>query len=377
MSKNILIISSKSADFGGVEFHVLDLIKAFSKENKVYVMCPNGALVNDYTTAGAEVIEKTPKTPYDFSFAKFVSKFCTEKSINIVHCHELISAQGLLGAFIADVPVRLWHIHTPFLKWKYPNLLIKIIKTEINWVTNFFIANFLATTCIALTHEIKNHRKMFEFVLFKPIVVIPNGIDTALFSRNVNNSSLVAFKQKFKIPVNKVITGSLSRTSAEKGQIILFKAFDKLNKTYPNKYFLLLAGGGELQNSLQEFGDKHFKNNFLITGKFKDSDKPLFYKIMDYFVFPSLAEGFGYAPIEAAASKKVVIASDLPVLKNVGGKGTYFFKTGDFKDLYKVLLSVLNTDEKTLKNRVVSNFEKAKEYSLENFKKNYSKVYKI
>ncbi len=378
MGKSILIISSKSADFGGVEYHVLDLVKGFFSKNKVFVMCPKGALVDLYKSAGAEVLTVAPNAPYDFGFALYVKKFCKSKNIDIVHCHEIISAQGMLGAFLAGVKVRIWHVHTPFLYWKHRNLVIKITKSILNWITNFFIGNFFATVNIALTQEIKKHRKTFELVIFKPIIVIPNAVDLAYFSRKIDSDSLTEFKKSLNIPENRIIIGNMSRTSAEKGQDLLLQAFNTINKKFPNKYFLLIAGGGELESEYKKYCDLNFKDSYLITGKFSNEDKVNFLKIMDFFVFPSLAEGFGYVLVEAIACKIPVISSDLPVLQNVGGKNLYYFKSGDAKDLEKVLEQVLvKLDEETKQKNIDKTFQKIQEYSFENFIKNYNEVYKI
>ena len=49
------------------------------------------------------------------------------------------------------------------------------------------------------------------------------------------------------------------------------------------------------------------------------ADLPTLYSAADLFVFPSLAEGFGLPVLEAMACGTPVVASDLPVLREVGG----------------------------------------------------------
>jgi glycosyltransferase involved in cell wall biosynthesis len=374
-AKNILIVSAKSADFGGVEFHVLDLIKAFSGANRVYVMCPRGKLVSEYKKAGAQVLIKTPQAPYDFSFANYVKNFCKDKNIHVVHSHELISAQGIFGAFLAKVSKRVWHVHTPFLQWKHSNILKKIFKNTLNWITNFFIANIFSTDVIALTEGIKKERVRKEWVFYKKVKVIPNAVDTKKFSKKPTSLKLNAVYKKYSIQKNKTIIGNLSRTSAEKGQTVLLEAFKAINEHLPNKYHLLIAGGGELEEKYKDYANSNFKDNYTITGKFDEQDKNALYHLMDYFVFPSFAEGFGYVLVEAMSAGRVVLASDIDVLKNVGGSGVVYFKSGISKDLVKKLESVFlmgNTEKKLL---LQQNSSKVQEYSFEAFVKNYSTVY--
>ena len=142
--KNILFVL-KSSQPGGVEFHVLDLVKGFSKANRVYVMVPPGPLIEQYEKEGATVLRKYPKSSFDTKFIKYVNLFCKEKRIHIIHTHELISSQALIGAFLAGVKKRVHHVHTPFLLWKYPSFFRKIVKTIPNWLYNIFIANLIAS----------------------------------------------------------------------------------------------------------------------------------------------------------------------------------------------------------------------------------------
>lgn len=372
--KNILIVSSKSADFGGVEFHVLDLIKVFSKANNVYVICPKGALVSPYEKAGGKVTVKVPNSPADFTFAKYVKNFCKENSIHVVHAHELISAQGLLGAFLARVPKRVWHVHTPFLQWKHGSFIKALFKHPINWCVNFVIANFIATDVIALTDDIRKERVYRELVFSKKVWVIPNAVDTERFKKH-SNSKIAAIYKKYSIPTNKFIIGNLSRTSAEKGQDTLLKAFKRFYDTNNHDYHLLIAGGGVLENDLKDYANKNFKDSFTITGKFDENDKDALYKVMNLFVFPSLAEGFGYVLVEAMASGINVVSSDIPVLKKVGGDGVEYFKVGNVDDLYKKINEFLKMSESEKRERIALNLEKVDEYSLDAFATNYSMVY--
>jgi len=372
--KNILFVL-KSSQPGGVEFHVLDLVKGFSKANRVYVMVPPGPLIEQYEKEGATVLRKYPKSSFDTKFIKYVNLFCKEKRIHIIHTHELISSQALIGAFLAGVKKRVHHVHTPFLLWKYPSFLKKIVKTFPNWLYNLFIANLIATDVIALTRSIKIHRIFFEGVLPTKIRVIANSIDANRFSKRISKEELARFKRVKYIPKNRIILGVVSRITAEKGHLTLIKAFKKLNDKFPEKYFLLIAGGGDLKEKVEKFCNLNFKSSYIITDQFSELEKTFYFQSVDYFIFPSYAEGFGYVPLEALASRIPTIVSNLPVLKDVLGEAVTYFSLGNEEDLYNKIIKLSKVNNEDKKEIVKIGLSKALEYNFDAFIKNYSAVY--
>jgi glycosyltransferase involved in cell wall biosynthesis len=165
----------------------------------------------------------------------------------------------------------------------------------------------------------------------------------------------------------------------EKGHEVLIKGFAKaLNSYSPERpVYLLLAGGGELEESLKLLAKNlKFESKVIVTGVFERDYLEKFYNTFDIFIFPSLAEGFGLVLIEAMANALPVISSDLEVLREVGGPDVVYFKSQDSDDLKDKIVDMLKTTsvEKTeigikLRNRVTENF------SLDEFIENYFSLY--
>lgn len=372
--KNILYVL-KSSQPGGVEFHVLDLIKGFARANKVYVMVPEGPLVQEYENAGATVLNIIPSSSFDTKYIKQVKEFCIENRIHIIHTHELICSQAIIGAFLAKVKKRVHHVHTPFLLWKYDSFLQKSFNVVPNFFYNFFLSNFIATDVIALTSSIKFHRAFFELVNPKKIVVVPNSVDVERFKIPISQASLTKYQKHRNLPNNKTIFGVISRITAEKGYFVLVEAFNKLNKKFPNKYFLLIAGGGDLEKEIRKYCEKNFPQSYHITGRFPEMEKTHLLQSMDYFVFPSFAEGFGYVPLEAMSSGLPTIASNLPVLRDVLEKVPLFFTPGNSEDLFVKMQHLVNLKESDKKELASMGIKQAEKYTFDSFIKNYSTVY--
>jgi glycosyltransferase involved in cell wall biosynthesis len=81
---------------------------------------------------------------------------------------------------------------------------------------------------------------------------------------------------------------------------------------------LLIAGNGPLERPLQEMvSSLNLQDYVFFLGK--RSDVPEILKALDVFLFPTYREGLPLALLEAMASGLPVIASDIPVVKEVFG----------------------------------------------------------
>jgi glycosyltransferase involved in cell wall biosynthesis len=86
-----------------------------------------------------------------------------------------------------------------------------------------------------------------------------------------------------------------------------------------------LSGWRELRD---ELGDQVHE-----IGYVAEADLPALYRGAHFFVFPSLAEGFGLPLLEAMASGTQVLCSELPVFREIGGNLPVFFEAGNETDL--------------------------------------------
>ena len=119
-----------------------------------------------------------------------------------------------------------------------------------------------------------------------------------------------------------------------KNTALMLRAFSKLAKHYAsNLKDKILVIGGEAPKTTHPLLDDvkgiaktlGIENRVKFVGRIKDNDLPAFYSEADFFIFPSLYEGFGLPVLEAMASGTPVIASQTGAIKEVAQDTVLYF----------------------------------------------------
>ena len=370
-----------SGNPGGTERHVLDLVKGMVKRgHRVFVWCKDGEIAKWYEEAGAEVYRSEITSDIDPKYILNLVNFLRSNKIDVLHAHDLKPAtNALFASIISRTKVKITHIHTPMSEWQVPSTLKKIV-TFIQIRCYSFLVNTFSDSEIALTNT-RKIVKLAEGISDKKLTIIHNGLDETrlLHSEEEKKQSREAVKNNYGIPQEAFVIGVISRISEEKGHTVLLKAFksflDKNNELSRDVY-LIIAGGGPLENELrQKVQEMNFDGKVIVTGIFPDDVQPMFYDTFDIFVFPSLAEGFGLVLIEAMLCNIPVICSDLDVLKEVSGLNAVFFKTGDYVDLSRKLYEMRSQMvQSTYEPHPTQEFI-LKNYSMDKFITEYENLY--
>jgi len=315
-----------------------------------------------------------PRHEADLQYALQIRQLIILEKIDIVHSHELLTGSlatfgGWLASFRKPVK-RIYHVHTPFSWWRH-NFLKSLPALFINTFVNFIVGNIFATDVLALTPSIKRHRIFNEFISPTKIRVLPNGIENEYFSFSQLQRN--SFRKKWRIPVDTFVIGNISRFTKEKGHEVLINAFSQIKKQNPGKnMLLLLAGGGILLNEIKSLSKNlGIYESVIFTDQFLESDKIGILSSIDLFVFPSYAEGFGIAILESMSMGIPTVASNLPVLKDVGGDAVIYAKTGDPSDFAAKMRAIPDVSSG------VALLKRAEVFSMRNFIKNYSGLYNL
>jgi len=363
----VVIVLNSAEQRGGVERQVGDIINCLKDSFDFTVCCKLGQMVEEYKSSGANYINLYPRADFDPFYILKLTKLLKTLNPIAIHAHELKAGfNAMLSAYLAKVNNRIYHVHTPITNWQLPSWK-KATIFKLNLLANKIAGNFLATKVIALTNSIKEERVNNEKIKPDKIVIIPNAVS---FPQNFKKENSNKLRAIIGIPENAFVIGNISRLSEEKGHSILISAFSKLPKA--RFTYLVIAGDGRLKQDLEHLCvNCGVKDRVKFIGKFEDLQKYEILNSFDLFVFPSLAEGFGLVLTEAMLAKIPVIASDLPVFKDVAGDTVIYFKTGDINSLVNTINNWKQDKEIV---QMAEDLVKTS-YSFEKFKKNYKNLY--
>jgi 1,2-diacylglycerol-3-alpha-glucose alpha-1,2-galactosyltransferase len=172
-----------------------------------------------------------------------------------------------------------------------------------------------ADTVLAVSQDVS--RELTRLGVTKPVVAIPNMIDTARF-RQTNHASK-KLRDSLGIDAKAFVVITIGQIQPRKG----LNTFLSVAKRLPDITFVWVGGMpfkqlGAAKHKLTKTMQSAPKN-VIFTGIVSLDDMPAYYQIADVFFLPSLQETFGIVVVEAAASKLPIVLRDLAVYKDAFG----------------------------------------------------------
>ncbi len=123
---------------------------------------------------------------------------------------------------------------------------------------------------------------------------------------------------------------------------MLAQSFDQLKDRRVDVQLVLAGEPDPFYPEIEEqvLNIKH-KSDLKTVGRVKDEDLKLLYNGATILVLPSLMEGFGLTPLEAAACGTPTAASDIPTLREIMGQGAEYFDPNNLENMTEVLQNLL------------------------------------
>lgn len=177
----------------------------------------------------------------------------------------------------------------------------------------------------------------------KGMLTIPSAVNTRDYL--TTSTARMGIRESLGIKPNQTVFGYVGRFSPEKNPMVLMEAFCNL-ATSRKEIQLLLVGTGPLEKQLKQYcEEKGLKDRIRFTGARRDVTTLL--QAMDVFVIPSFTEGSPLSLLEAMASAKAVIASDIPSIRDILNSPdlALFFDPRDNSELQGALDKLSKDDE--------------------------------
>ena len=169
--------------------------------------------------------------------------------------------------------------------------------------------------------------------------IIFNGVNVSKLN-NALQKDPAKMRNKYSIPEDKIILGSIGGISPRKGYGILIDVFTLACGKNPN-LCLVIVGGGDIQSLRDQATKNKVEQKILFLGALNYEQLLEVYPVMDIYVqFPIQEEGVSQTTIEASMMGKPVLVSDCGAMRdsvNVGKSG-YIYPIEDKKAIAKAIV---------------------------------------
>lgn len=228
----------------------------------------------------------------------------------IVHAHTPKGGLlGMLSAKLAGIPVRVYHMRG------LPMLTAQGARRALLSLTER-VACRAAHQVISVSTSIKEIAVAEHLCPPMKIATLGagsgNGVDASRFDpQRVAPGTRVATRERYGIPSDALVIGFVGRLVQDKGVMELVDALQELFAAHP-KLHLLLVGMLEERDAIPRRVRQEVESNPRIHWRGEDWDTPPLYAAMDLVALPTYREGFPNVPLEAAAMKLPIVATDIP-----------------------------------------------------------------
>ena len=203
-----------------------------------------------------------------------------------------------------------------------------------------------ADAIVAISHSTKNDILTYTKAEESRIIVIHPGVNEAFLTASSSEADIRTFRETHRLFDNPywLYVGNRGPTALYKNFGTLLRAFVQVA---PQTGAWLVTVGGEPRLEPWQ-ADLLIRNRLeqrvRLLPAMGDDDLRVAYSGAATFVFPSLGEGFGIPLLEAMACGTPVVASDIPVFREVAADSALYFDPHDEEALADAMIGVLDKD---------------------------------
>ena len=202
-----------------------------------------------------------------------------------------------------------------------------------------WMLTYESSEVIVNSNYMKNELQRLFGLPYEKINVVPNGVNTNLFSEVERDYD---FRRQYAMDNEKIIL-FMGRLVYEKGIQNLISAMPKILANYHDAKLIIAGKGGMIDELRAQVNSLGLGNKVYFTGYLSSKNVQKMYKCADISVFPSTYEPFGIVALEAMLSGTPVVVSDIGGLNEIVDHGINGMKSyaGNPNSLADSILTLL------------------------------------
>jgi glycosyltransferase involved in cell wall biosynthesis len=332
-----------STDFlpakGGIAAHVFELSKSLVQAgHEVHVVTLRRQLFEDsYENLNGIDIHRLyyPRIRVLGAFAYILIAYVwlqgsiLRRRINVIHAHTIFDA--FLGKLLRGTPRVATEHSSGFLEALETGKRIN----RYRWIYSSF------DTIVGPSCELVNSVNSLALPAKTKVLFLSNGVDTERFSPLVSGSTI---RKKNGIGRTEPVILCPRRLEPKNGVIYLVKAAPIILEKY-NAARILVVGNGTQREVLEgESARLNVQKNVTFVGAVSNDRMPEFYAASDIVVLPSLKEATSIAGLEAMASGKPLVGSNVGGIPQIikEGESGVLVPAKDFEKLADAIIHLLD-----------------------------------
>jgi 1,2-diacylglycerol 3-alpha-glucosyltransferase len=295
---------------------VVNSIRLFARAlerqgHSVYIFAPTPRQAGD----GPHVI-RIPSLPFAFQpemrvaaiYSAQAHRLVRRANLDVIHSHDPF-AIGLFGLAMAR-HFRIPYVHT--YHTLYPEYVHYVWETEFTRDLAERLSRDFCNQCdTVVAPSTKINRALVEWGTRKPVITLPTGVDTHMFSER-DPEAIEAFRRRFSIPTDARLLTFVGRLGLEKNVDQLVDAMSFVRT--PGARLLVVGDGPHREDLVKHIAKDRVADRVTFTGYLGRDDVRAVYHASEALFFASKSETQGLVIAEAMATGLPVIAvNDLAI----------------------------------------------------------------
>lgn len=287
------------------------------------VLMKPGPLMHSLAPSANRVVRLYRKQKFDLRFLGKLARLVAGLRPDYIHTHQPIELfyAFLMKCFFPGVKlIHQVHLYNPRANWGF--FLEK------------FIVRYLARRLVVVSRSLEEQLASRGYPL-KKMTVLPNIVQR---THHLSAADKAKFRHRINLQPGEALIGMIGNFVPEKDQATLARAFRMIMEDFPNAKLVFIGKESpEQQACKQVFRPEELEKRAYFIGPWRHASELL--PLFALSVFSSRQETFGMAAIESLLYEVPLIASDIPVMRELSLDGRHFelFETGNATGLARRL----------------------------------------